>query len=55
MKNNNVNSFYVAILYKPVRNMASIKFVRSLGFKRVGRVINKDQHIWGIYKKELDK
>ncbi|MFA5992200.1 MAG: GNAT family N-acetyltransferase [Candidatus Pacearchaeota archaeon] len=53
MKNSKVNTCYVAILHEPVRNRASIRFCSSLGFKVVGEVTNMDEHVWGVYRKEL--
>ena len=49
MREKGINRMYVGVLHSPVRNEASVSFVRSFGFEEVSEVSNSDGLIWGIY------
>ncbi len=53
MKKDKIDTMYVEILHKPVRNEASIKFSEKLGFNLETEATNSDGSIWGIYKLKM--
>ena len=52
MKLRDIKRMFVAILHKPIRNTASLKFCNSLGFEQLTEVTNKDGLVWGVCKLE---
>jgi predicted GNAT superfamily acetyltransferase len=53
MKQNKIQMMYAAILHRPVKNKASIEFCSALGFEALAEVNNKDDYIWGMYRKRI--
>lgn len=55
MKEKGMRKMYVAVLHGPIRNEASINFVRRLGFNNVAEVTNSDSLVWGIYHVDISQ
>lgn len=55
MKEKNMCNIYLAIMHHPIRNQASIKFMKRLGFNSIGETSNQDHFVWGIYHVDISK
>lgn len=49
----NMTRIYLAIMHAPIRNQASINFMKRLGFMNIAETSNADNLIWGIYYLQL--
>jgi GNAT superfamily N-acetyltransferase len=53
MKAEGIENAYAAILYAPIRNIASERFCRKQGFEIINHTCNEDGSVWSIIHKSM--